>query len=293
VKTLERLGYQTDVAGNGVEVLDALDRAPYDVVLMDVQMPEMDGLTATRRLREILPSDRQPQVVAMTAGAFAEDREACLAAGMDGFLCKPVDRGELASTLERSAAAVAERSSAASGGVPDRDVPDRDVDRAPDGRTAGTVTDTASDLSGVATVTAEQAPSVAVERAGRAVVAALDALAADFDVETVSELVESYLDESPPLVAAIAETAGGARAAGERAAAAHSLKSSSASLGAEELARACQALEDHHRDRDGNDARSGGGTEDDVVTVRLAADVVAQATVARAVMKDYVRAAAV
>ena len=99
---LERLGYRCDIVGNGEEALDAVRARPYDVVLMDVQMPVMDGLEATRRLRAELPAERQPRVVAMTANAMAEDREQCLAAGMDDYLAKPVRRDELAAALSRA-----------------------------------------------------------------------------------------------------------------------------------------------------------------------------------------------
>ena len=102
---LERLGHLVDAAGNGQEavhaVVDAVSRTPYDVVLMDVQMPVMDGLDATRRIRSELPRQRQPRIIAMTANALTEDRERCLAAGMDDYLSKPVRREELAAALER------------------------------------------------------------------------------------------------------------------------------------------------------------------------------------------------
>ena len=76
------MGYVADVAGNGMEVLEALRRQPYDLILMDVQMPGMDGLEATRRIRAEFPAERQPRVVALTANVLREQREACLAAGM-------------------------------------------------------------------------------------------------------------------------------------------------------------------------------------------------------------------
>jgi len=98
---LSRMGYRPDVAGNGSEVLAALRARPYDLVLMDVRMPEMDGLTATKRIRAELPPERQPFIVAMTANAMAEDRETCRAAGMDDFLAKPVRVVELARVLRR------------------------------------------------------------------------------------------------------------------------------------------------------------------------------------------------
>ena len=104
---LERLSYRADVAANGEEVLEALGRQTYDVVLMDVQMPEMDGLEATRRIRETWPAASQPRIVAMTANAMAEDRVECLAAGMDDYLAKPIRVEELIAALERCAAASA------------------------------------------------------------------------------------------------------------------------------------------------------------------------------------------
>jgi signal transduction histidine kinase/DNA-binding response OmpR family regulator len=91
---LERLGYRADVAANGQEVLLSLQRQPYDVVLMDVQMPEMDGLEATRRIRQLSTSEfaaeAQPRIIAMTANAMREDYDICLGAGMDDYLSKPV-----------------------------------------------------------------------------------------------------------------------------------------------------------------------------------------------------------
>jgi CheY-like chemotaxis protein len=103
VLMLERLGYRADVAGDGGEVLAALARQPYDVILMDVQMPGIDGLEATRRIRTELPAGRQPRIVALTANVLAEQRQACLAAGMDDFVQKPVGIADLRAALERSA----------------------------------------------------------------------------------------------------------------------------------------------------------------------------------------------
>ena len=107
--TLESMGYRADVAANGVEAVEAVRRFPYDIVLMDVQMPEMDGLEATRQIRaRPIPPERgvQPiRIVAMTANAMHGDREACLAAGMDDYLAKPIRREELAAALSATPAA--------------------------------------------------------------------------------------------------------------------------------------------------------------------------------------------
>jgi CheY-like chemotaxis protein/HPt (histidine-containing phosphotransfer) domain-containing protein len=101
LRLLERLRYRADIAANGFEVLEALQRQPYDVVLMDVQMPEMDGLEATRLIRQRLPAGRQPYIIALTANAMQGDREKCLEAGMDAYLAKPIRLEDLAQVLQR------------------------------------------------------------------------------------------------------------------------------------------------------------------------------------------------
>jgi signal transduction histidine kinase len=97
---LEQLGYRADLAGNGHEVLAALERKAYDVILMDVQMPELDGLETTRILSR--RGGPRPWIIALTAQAMPGDREACLAAGMDDYLVKPLDAGTLAAALARA-----------------------------------------------------------------------------------------------------------------------------------------------------------------------------------------------
>jgi CheY-like chemotaxis protein len=98
LRLLERMGYAADVALDGAEAIAALDGTEYDIVLMDVQMPELDGLEATRRIRERWP-ERSLRIVAMTANAMEGDRETCLAAGMDDYLSKPIRPDELAAAL--------------------------------------------------------------------------------------------------------------------------------------------------------------------------------------------------
>jgi signal transduction histidine kinase/CheY-like chemotaxis protein len=107
VRILTQLGYRPDVASNGLEVLDALERQYYDVVLMDVQMPELDGLETTRRIRTTHAGTGQPRIVAMTANALQGDRELCLEAGMDDYIGKPVRVEELVRALRESARASA------------------------------------------------------------------------------------------------------------------------------------------------------------------------------------------
>jgi PAS domain S-box-containing protein len=101
-RLLERLGYRADIASNGLEVLQSLQRQIYDVVLMDIQMPEMDGLEATRLIRHDWPPEERPRVIAMTANAMGGDRERFLEAGMDDYVSKPVQVKELVRALEAS-----------------------------------------------------------------------------------------------------------------------------------------------------------------------------------------------
>ncbi len=89
-RMLDRLGYRADIAGNGAEAVRAFKQRAYDVILMDVQMPELNGLEATREIRATLPTALQPWIIAMTANVMAGDREMCLAAGMNDYVGKPV-----------------------------------------------------------------------------------------------------------------------------------------------------------------------------------------------------------
>lgn len=100
---LRWLGCAADVANDGREALDALRRRAYDVVLMDVVMPRMDGLEATRRIRAGRPSGSRPRIVGTSADSSAEDREICLAVGMDDFLPKPIDVDGLTRILDEEA----------------------------------------------------------------------------------------------------------------------------------------------------------------------------------------------
>jgi CheY-like chemotaxis protein len=96
---LQRLGYRVDLAANGREALEAVERQRYDLVLMDVQMPEMDGLQAAREIRARFKGDHRPRIVAMTANASTSDRDDCFAAGMEGFLTKPVRTADLRTAI--------------------------------------------------------------------------------------------------------------------------------------------------------------------------------------------------
>lgn len=104
LKQLQSLGYEADVAANGEEVLQLIEKVPYDLILMDCQMPILDGLETTREIRRLpenyFASHSQPIVIAMTANAMAEDKQLCLNAGMDDYLSKPVVKDKLAILLE-------------------------------------------------------------------------------------------------------------------------------------------------------------------------------------------------
>jgi len=97
---LEKLGQKADTVANGREALQAVQERPYDVALMDVLMPDMDGLEATRCIRERAPDDQQPRIIAMTVNALTGDRERCLQAGMNDYISKPVELEELARALK-------------------------------------------------------------------------------------------------------------------------------------------------------------------------------------------------
>jgi CheY-like chemotaxis protein len=101
LRFLERLGYRADAVANGLEAVAAVEQRAYQLVLMDLQMPEMDGLEATRKIRQRIATDRQPRIVALTANALVGDREVCLAAGMDDYITKPMKLNELEDSIRR------------------------------------------------------------------------------------------------------------------------------------------------------------------------------------------------
>jgi CheY-like chemotaxis protein len=90
LRLLQQMGYRADVASNGIEAIECVQRQVYDVVLMDVQMPEMDGLAAAREIVRRWPDGMRPRIVAMTANAMHGDRDLCFAAGMDDYVTKPI-----------------------------------------------------------------------------------------------------------------------------------------------------------------------------------------------------------
>jgi CheY-like chemotaxis protein len=213
---LARLGYRADVAANGLEVLAALERQPYDVVLMDVQMPEMDGLEASRRIRRQWPDEQGPRIIAMTANATVEDRDICLAAGMDDYVSKPIRPQALITALNRSEARLSVTSTpsvAAPGLTPQTGVHN-------------------SDSAGVA-----EPATPTLDRV------ALAELRDNMDTEFAIELIGDFFAGAPKMLAAMRQSLAQGQPA-ELRLAAHTLKSNSASLGALRLAELCRILEE-------------------------------------------------
>ncbi len=224
---LESMGYRADVASNGLEAVEAVATLPYDLVLMDVQMPEMDGLEATRRIRSSGTAAARVHIVAMTANAMQGDREACLAAGMNDYLSKPIRPEELATALAASPLASSRRADATTG-----------ADSAPGSDGPGTGTDDSGPF-------ADGEPAAVVP-------AVLDPVALDrlrsiaSTPEAMARLVSSFLDNGASLVAQLTQAA----ATGDLDVLkrqSHTLKSNAASFGATELAELCGKLESQTR----------------------------------------------
>jgi CheY-like chemotaxis protein len=110
IRLLERMGIGPTVVGNGIEAVAAAESGNFDLILMDVQMPEMDGLEATRLICQRMPRNRRPRIIAMTANAMQGDRELCLQAGMDDYVSKPIRVEELQQAIEHSRASLLESS---------------------------------------------------------------------------------------------------------------------------------------------------------------------------------------
>jgi CheY-like chemotaxis protein/HPt (histidine-containing phosphotransfer) domain-containing protein len=209
---LEGLGYRADIAANGLEVLDALDRQPYDVILMDVQMPEMDGLEATRLIRQRWPGNAGPRIIAMTANVTKDDRQACLDAGMNDYLPKPIRVEELMAALNRSQQLNGKESLSTDERRPE---PALQRENHPKGSTDGMLDPSA--------------------------LQALWRLVGD-DQSGLRALIGSFLDETPPLLTNLRE----AIRVGDKEhfrRAAHTLKSSSLDFGAVRLSELGQQLE--------------------------------------------------
>jgi two-component system sensor histidine kinase/response regulator len=207
-RQLHNLGYEADAVANGQEAVDSLATIPYDLVLMDCQMPEMDGYEATReiRRREQSRGSKRVTIIAMTANALAGDREKCLAAGMDDYISKPVDIDRLAAIIERWTLPTA----------------------APEGANK--------------TNDAEDRREVIEAKA----IAGLRALNQKGDGHLLEELIDSFIADAPRQFSIMREAIAESDAASLYRAA-HLLKGSSGSLGARRLAELCDIIERHGR----------------------------------------------
>ena len=250
---LGRLGYRADVAANGMEVLKALELSTYDLLLMDVQMPEMDGLEAARHIRQNVPRERRPRIVAMTANAMRGDRERCLEAGMDDYLQKPIRADDLVAVLDACVQVTVAESPPTPAVVAAPAVPEAGAPAAPEPAPAPwrsktielhtligpraqqpAVVEETEEVTPVAGP-AHDEPAAAVERHLRELTGVEDAGFAE-------EVLASYLRADTALVEGIESgMASGDALAVARAA--HKLKSSSAILGADVLAMQCAELE--------------------------------------------------
>ena len=219
---LAKMGYRADVAANGLEVLEAVARQQYDVVLMDVQMPEMDGLQASRRICARWPRDGRPRLIAVTASAMRGDREECLAAGMDDYIAKPISPQALARVLQASP----RRSAAGGTGV---------QDWARTGARSGE-----TEVGAPSRPEATLASGVCVDEAFDPT--ALDRLREITNEAFIVEALGDFLEDAPRFLEAIRRGLSEGEVAEVRRAA-HTLKSNAANVGARALAAACRELE--------------------------------------------------
>jgi CheY-like chemotaxis protein len=251
LRILERMGYRADVAANGLEAVDAVRRQPYDVVLMDVQMPELDGLEATRRIvagAEDLPW-RRPWIIAMTANAMQGDREICLAAGMDDYISKPIRTEQLAAALAQCHAQLEGATKSATQSVEVSTSAPADTPAASE-----TASEKSPDSPSEATVspdsTESHATSSSLENCLNVdALQALRELVGERDTEMFVEVIDNYLEEVPQLLDGCRESI----ETGDRerfARLVHTLKSTSATLGATQFSQLCARIERDMRQPD-------------------------------------------
>ncbi|MCC5638295.1 PAS domain S-box protein [Nostoc sp. CHAB 5844] len=206
---LQKIGYQADVVADGREVIQALQRQPYDVVLMDIHMPEMDGLETSQIITQQWETSTRPYIIAITANAMRGDREACLAAGMNGYISKPIQMAELVQALSKYQPC-----------IPKKEPPTQ---------------------TGRPTQTELKTPNFPISTVDHKILQSLRQMLAG-DQIAFAELLHCYLVEAPKLIQEI-QTSVVAEDAETLWKTAHKLKSSSASVGATSLAQLCKQLE--------------------------------------------------
>jgi CheY-like chemotaxis protein/HPt (histidine-containing phosphotransfer) domain-containing protein len=217
VLMLKQLGYRADVVSNGLEVLVAIQQLPYDVILMDVQMPEMDGLEATEFICRKYPIGTRPRIIAMTARAIQGDREKCLDAGMDDYISKPIRIEALAQALSQCTPL-----------VPSNDATAKESDSYPN-------------QINPELINQNNLPVVELVINTEALEEILD-IAGDDGPTFLAEIIDCYLEDSPQLLQQIRDAMAVEDAKTLRRVV-HSWKSSSAYLGATVLASLCRELE--------------------------------------------------
>jgi CheY-like chemotaxis protein/HPt (histidine-containing phosphotransfer) domain-containing protein len=208
LSVLQKLGYRADIVNNGKEVLKALEQRRYDLLFLDVQMPEMDGLEAARQIRLRWPPEKRPCIVAMTGNALAGDREKCLEAGMDDYITKPMRIGELQAAIERWG---------------------------PTKSSAGGDT---------AFITAPRPPAPADGLLDHAVIAQLRAMPPSDGVTMLKELIDTFLQDAPKRLQEISTSL---KDGPQLMFHAHALRSMCLSLGASKVIDLCQKLEEAGR----------------------------------------------
>jgi signal transduction histidine kinase/DNA-binding response OmpR family regulator/HPt (histidine-containing phosphotransfer) domain-containing protein len=233
LRLLDKMGYRADVAANGLEILEALERQRYDLLLTDIQMPEMDGREAARRIQERWAPDERPWIVAMTAEAMSGDRERGLEAGMNDYITKPIRNEELVAAI---------RACPSPGNV---EAPSAELVASPPG----------TERRKPDALTSDGASSIDF-----AVLRRFAASMGDDDAAFVGELIDQFLVDGSGLVTAIQDGIETGDAAAVRRAA-HTLKSNAATFGATDLAERCRAVEAAAKDGDL------GGAATDAVTV--------------------------
>lgn len=227
LRMLECLGYRADVASNGLEAIAALRRQSYDVVLMDVQMPEMDGLEATRQIRQDATLPTQPWIIAMTAHARASDREQCLQIGMNDYISKPIDMALLGRALNgcRMLQEESEQLLRLSQ------------------QTTGTETKEQSALT--KSSKSAKSPFAVIDQE---IIAGLCSMAGEDADEMLKELIEVYLEDAPARLQAIREAANNTDAMALQQAT-HALRSMSVTIGAIQFGSLCDVLEQNAKEQ--------------------------------------------
>lgn len=247
---LAKLSYQAALAGNGAEVLQALEKQPYDVILMDMQMPVMDGLAATRQIQaqaasaDATEGGQRPYIIAMTANAIQGDRERCLEAGMNDYVSKPVQVNDLVRALQQAVATL---------GITAQELP-QPVATGP-GATAVVMTNNGAVAHAVVADAPQPIPPVAPVAAPPTMEATPPAALLDQsalerlkdlsmgDEVVFFQLIDSFLEEAPALLAQLHTAVPTQQIDGVRLAA-HTLKSNSKDFGATVLAHLCAELEE-------------------------------------------------